>query len=112
MVLPYHLPACLPACLPAYLPTCLPAYLSVCLSVCLSICLSIPTRLYLPICAYLSMPTCLCHLDSIDRSNRLSCSLAGRSNGCRVALATVIWLRRRSSSSGDGHLAPATVVQL
>ena len=43
--------------LPAYLPACLSVCLSVCLSICLSVYLSVPTCLYLPTCAYLSMPT-------------------------------------------------------
>jgi hypothetical protein len=40
--------------------------------------------------------------DSIDRLNRSCCSLAGRSNGCRLVLP--------SSGSGDRRLVLATVV--
>ena len=52
-----YLPTYLSTCLPTYLPTYLLAYLPIYLSV----------RLYLPVYAYLSVPTCLCYLDSIDR---------------------------------------------
>jgi len=83
--LPTYLPAYLPAYLPTCLPTCLLTYLPTYLPICLSVCL------YLLVYAYLSVPTCLCYLDLIDRLNRLSCSLAGRLNGYRVALATVVW---------------------
>jgi hypothetical protein len=40
--------------------------------------------------------------DSIDRLNRSWCSLARRSNGCRLGL--------RSSGSGDGRLVLVTVL--
>ena len=36
-------------------------------------------------------------LDSIDWLNHLWCSLASRSNGCRLVLVTVVWFWRRSS---------------
>src|ERR1700684_2777819 len=52
--------------------------------------------------------------DSIDRLNRLWCSLASRSNvrsnGCRLVLATVVWFWQRSSGSGNGRLVLATVL--
>jgi len=47
--------------LPTYLPVCLPTYIY----------LFMPTCLYLSVCVYMSMPTYLYYLNSIDRLNRL-----------------------------------------
>ena len=95
--LPTYLPACLPAYLPAYLPTYLPTYLPACLPACLPTYLSVCPSVY----AYLSVPTCLCHLDSIDR-------IVYRVRWL-VVRTVVVWLWRRSCGD-DGRLAPATAV--
>jgi hypothetical protein len=93
---------------------CLPiyAYLSIPTYLCLPVYayLSMPTCLYLPVCAYLSVPTCLClPVCAYLSMPTCLCYLDSIDRSNRLVFAG--WLfERLSSGSSSGRVALATVV--